>query len=215
MVAASGGMDFAPERLGGSVLICPMCHTESEGLCRHCTGFLRRRLETLVEIFDHLNELLITAPPMDHNERRQARQDPPAPCRLEVLDLTDPRSDTPAAAIVDSWTQMLVEERQLSGVPATSVGQAQLLLLHIEWWAKHPAVDEFIKEVSDVASWLRGVAGLKPPPPLFRCPVVTEDGECEGAVYPQKYTLGVRCRRCGETWGVENDQLARLGLLVK
>lgn len=177
-----------------------------------CIGRMRRDLRDLSDVLASLDDLLVTAPPSDHNDRRAARTDAPAPCRLDVLDLMDPRSDTPALDRLATWCMAITEERELSGMPKRPADQAQWMIRHVDWIARHMAADEIAGDIADAWRWLRSAAGLAPLPPVFTCPVTTDQGECGGPVYPMRYSFGVRCARCGSVWDGDSE-LRRVGLV--
>ena len=168
--------------------------------------------------------LVVAADPIDSNDVRAAKTDAPAPCRLEILDLTDQRSDTPAVHIIDCWTQFVADERNVVTAPRhttkplnahIAARQARWLTLHLDWLTRHEVAHLAAAELRDVWRWVRKPAGLAPPPPLFTCPVIHPDteGECGGPVYPSPYTFAVRCAACGETWDGQMA-LRRLGLVA-
>lgn len=199
---------------------CPLPHerpAEPDSgyfICRRHMSRLTEHLTAIAGILDDLDELLVTPPPADGNDARAARCDPPAPCRLDVLDLTDKRSDTPALHLVASWCLLVSDERHLSGIPSWPSSQARWLIRHVDWLGHHPAADDCAVEIANAWRWLSSAAGLKPPPALFRCPVIhpDTDEECGGPVRAEPWTFGVKCARCGERWSGD-EQLHRLGLV--
>ena len=201
-------------------MTCPLPHRNPAEpdpgyiICRRHLTRLTEHLTAIAVILDDLDELLITPPPMDANDVRSARCDPPAPCRLDVLDLTDKRSDTPALHLVSSWCLLVSEERRLSGIPSWPPSQARWLTKHVDWIGHHPAADDCATEIANAWRWLSSAAGLKPPPALFRCPVIhpDTDEECGGPVRAEPWTFGVKCAKCGERWSGD-EQLHRLGLV--
>lgn len=209
---------------------CPLPHQHPAQLddgytiCRHHHTRLREDLTAAALVLDDLHQLLLTPAPIDGNDVRAAKTDPPAPCRLDILDLTDPRSDTPAVHILDCWTRFVTEERRVLTAPHHQPGplqphigarQARWLTLHLDWLGRHGIANDAATELHDVWRWLRTAAGLAPPPPLFTCPVIHPDAdtECGGPVYPSPYTFAVRCAACGETWDGQMA-LRRLGLVA-
>lgn len=199
---------------------CPLRHRtpaqpdDGYTLCRGHISNLSDRLYAIGLICGDLDDLLVTPPPQDGNDRRIIRTEAPAPCRLDVVDLRDPRSDTPAIHLIGEWTRLVVAERRLAATPTLPTSQVQLLLTNLDWLARHEVAADFASEIADVHYWLRQAAGLTPPPPLFTCPVPDEQtGQpCGGGVRTQPYTFGVRCTKCGETWD-GTLELRRLGLV--
>lgn len=178
-----------------------------------CIGRMRRDLHDLADVLGSIDDLLVTPAPTDGNDRRAARCEGQAPCRLDVLDLMDPRSDTPALDRIATWCLAITEERELSTMPARPSDQAQWMIRHVDWIAHHMAADEIAGDIADAWRWLRSAAGLAPLPPVFTCPVTTDQGECGGAVYPMRYSFGVQCMRCRATWDGDAE-LRRLGMVA-
>lgn len=203
---------------------CPMPHdqpAETDGamvICRYHRDHLRHSLADLAEILAVLDDLLLGKVVIndDANDRRAARTDAPAPCRLDVLDLTDKRSDTPALYHLAFWCAAVAEERELSGFPEIPAEQATWLIRHLDWISHHPAADEIVGDLEKAWRWVRVVAGYGPLPPIMECPVVYPETEepCGGPVYPSKTHFAVTCLRCGETWDGDAE-MRRLGLIAE
>ena len=206
----------APRQAEDGYVLCGYEVTDHTGRTRWvgCIGRLRRDLLDMADVLDSLDDLLVTPAPTDGNDRRAARTEGQAPCRLDVLDLTDPRSDTPALLRLATWCAATQEERELAWMPSRPAQQARWLIRHVDWLARHPAADEIAGDIADAWRWLRSAAGLAPAPPVFLCPVILPDAEgaCGGPVYPQRWAFAVRCSRCGSTWEGD-DELRRLGLV--
>ncbi len=192
-----------------------------DGRGRHgwtgCIGRLRDDLGQIADVLAVLDDLMSAPAPVDGNDRRAARTDAPAPCRLDVLDLSDPRSDTPAVHLVDVWAMAVASERRLASVPATTHGRAAWLVGQVEWIAGQPTAPAVAVDLARARHWLAAAAGLGPPPPLFTCPVVWPDGdaerECGGPVVPMRWAFGARCQRCGSEWDGAQE-MRRLGLIA-
>lgn len=197
--------------------LCGGPRAEPGGVIRWtgCVGRLRRTLLNIAATLDDIDVLLVTPMPSDGNERRAAKTQGQAPCRLDVVDLRDDRSDTPATRILTSLCLTVARERELSSYPATPGEQSRWLVRHMDWLARHEDAGEFLSDLADVWRWVRAAAGLQPPPPVFTCPVVLPDadGACGGPVYPARYAFAVRCSRCGSEWDGD-EQLRWLGLVL-
>lgn len=204
-----------PRQAGDGYVLCGHEGQDRDGrtIWTGCIGQLRRNLHDLADILGSLDDLLVTPMPVDGNDRRAARCEGPAPCRLDVLDLTDPRSDTPALARIETWCLAVVEERELAWMPGVPAEQAQWMIRHVDWIARHMAADEIAGDIADACRWVKAAAGMAPLPPVFACPVTTDAGECGGPVYPSRWTFGVRCSRCGATWDGDTE-LRRLGMVA-
>lgn len=197
-------------------VLCGASITEPSGRIRWlgCIGRMRGTLLDLADVLENLDELLVTPAPVDGNDRRAARTEGPAPCRLDVLDLTDRRSDTPALSHISGWCRIVSEGREISHIPVEPGARCRWLVRHVDWIARHQAAGELAAEVADAWRWVRASAGLTPPPPVFSCPVVEDGEECGGPVYPLRARFAVRCSRCGSEWGGE-EQLKWLGLVLE
>lgn len=201
-------------------MTCPLPHRQPAEpdpgylICPRHLARLKAHLTSIAEICQDLDDLLIAAAPVDTNDHRSARCDPAAPCRLDILDLLDKRSDTPALHLVQSWCVLVQDERHLAWMPDRPVSQALFLIRHLDWLGHHPAAPDCATEIANANRWLTQAAGLGPPPPLFMCPVIhpgTEE-ECGGPVRPERWTFGVVCAKCGQRWSGD-EQLRRLGLV--
>ena len=196
--------------------ICGNVQTDPQGRLywTGCLGRLRADLLELEQILPNLPDLLVTAPPSDHNDRRAARTDAPAPCRLDVLDLMDPRSDTPALALLQLWADNITEGRQFKTSPDEPAHQVRFMLTNLDWMARHDTADEAARDIHQARVWLDRRAGLNEPP-MFLCPVVHPgaEGECGGPVYAQPAEFGVKCARCHSTWD-GYERLAWLGKIA-
>lgn len=160
----------------------------------------------------------------DGHQVKGKRVDPPAPVRLDVVALLDPRTVArhpgdlvPVLAILESWARMVREERHLRACQnqATITSEASLLIAHLDWIAGQTWVGDLASELRDVKGALHSAIGDHAPRPVGRCPVIHPDAEgaCDGPLYQDRYGgMSVTCRRCGETWG--ETELRRLGLMV-
>lgn len=202
---------------------CPLPHKTPTAthtphmICDGHTERMRSNLRELKQVLTHFGDLY-TAKPFsdDHNEIRIAKQDPPAPLNLAVVDLTDMRSDTPALPRIEGWVRLVAEERQLSRIPLAPHKQVGFLLLHLDWLTRHPAADEAYGEIRESWQWVKTVAGLTGAKPIFMCPVVHPDAdtECGGPVFQrQERSMMVRCARCGAEWDGELE-LRRAGMML-
>lgn len=211
------GRHREPVELDRSYTLCGGPVAEPGGVIRWtgCTGRLRRTLLDLADVLDDMDVLLVTPTPSDGNERRLARAEGQAPCRLDVVDLRDERSDTPALRILSTVGLIVARARGLSTFPSRPGDQARLMVRHLEWLSRYEFAHEVLADISDVWRWVRSAAGLQPPPPVFACPVVLAgaEGECGGPVYPARYAFAVRCSRCGSEWDGD-EQLRWLGLVA-
>jgi hypothetical protein len=192
-----------------------------------CPGHRRWLADTLADIVETTALLPAFLEPGssvdDGRQVKSKRVDPPAPIRLDVVSLGDRRTVHrhdgdiyPVLAVLESWARLVREERDLARPtnPATILGEANLLVIHLDWIAAQPFVDELASELRQVKSSLHAAIGDHAPRPVGTCPVIHPDtGQCAGPLYQDRYgRLSVTCRRCGETWG--ETELRRLGLVI-
>lgn len=199
--------------------------TAADGLhvCPHHHRWLADSIDDIVVTFALLPHFYEPGTAIDDGHQvKGKRVDPPAPVRLDVVALLDrrtiaknPGDIVPVLAILESWARMIREERRITACTkqATVTSEAGLILAHLDWASAQPWIDDLAKELRDVKSALHSAIGDHAPRPVGTCPIVTEDGECGGKLYQDRYGgLSVTCRRCGETWG--ETELRRLGLMV-
>ena len=159
----------------------------------------------------------------DGRQVKGKRVDPPAPVRLDVVALSDRRTQSrhagdiyPVLAVLESWARLVREERKLQRprFPATILSETSLLEGHLDWIVAQPWVDDLAAELRQAQGALHSAIGDHAPRPVGRCPVVHPDaGECGGPLFQDRYGgLSVSCRACGEVWG--ETELRRLGLMV-
>lgn len=182
-------------------------------------------LDDLALLYPLLEEVLepgsVTA---DELVRYSRRIDPPAPVRLEVVALRDARTTWDAGSdpdavdvigVLGSWATVVREERGLvtPTARATLTSELATLRAHHEWAIDQPWIDEYAKDVHRAVRAVRHACGEYDAEPVGRCPRPTEDGSCDGRLYPDRAgAMRVRCAQCGETW--DEGDLARLGLVL-
>ena len=158
----------------------------------------------------------------DGHQVKGKRVDPPAPVRLDVVALLDPRTTArnpgdliPVLAILQAWATLIREERNLTpcNPTPTVTREAATLIAHLDWITTQPFIDELARELREVKSALHSAIGDHAPRPVGTCPVIhPETGDCGGKLYQDRYGgMSVTCRKCGETWG--ETELRRLGLM--
>lgn len=158
----------------------------------------------------------------DGRQVRGKRIDPPAPVRLDIVAIMDPRTTqwhpadpVPVLGIIESWARLVREERNLEQptTPAYLSQEVQLLTRHHTWITEQPWVNDYADELRSVQTALRNAIGDSAPRPVGTCPITHETGTCAGLLYQDRYgRLSVTCRKCGEVWG--ETELRRLGLVI-
>lgn len=204
-------------------------------LCHRCQLRLRADLTGITELFAIL-PLFALLGSGEIGKRHGKGNAPPAPGRLDVMVLSDPRSDPtgwvdedgtvhrqdgPSATltVVGGWAQVVREERELAAPEgrATVAGECNLLLTHLDWICGQGWCDEFAADVKAAHKELRSVCGIAGRKPLGKCPAIVGDGDdmqtCGAPLYPPERGDAVQCRTCLAAWsGVE---LIRLGMIIE
>lgn len=81
-------------------------------ICAKCAARLAKWLRELPDTYALLPSVIDHGTvPADPGTKHTKRPDPPAPMRLEVIDLLDVRQERGALGIVHSWAQVVREER--------------------------------------------------------------------------------------------------------
>lgn len=187
--------------------------------CHRCTENLRRHLreiELYAAIMSRLKE-----PARRGTERRTPGYTSTPPVNLDILVALDPRSvlaadrdpdpvtddDEPIRYLwgeIASMCRMVAEERDEPDPGAA----LWYLLVHADWCAHQPWIDEHASGVAALHRQVRGLARDNPPPKIGDCMMVGCDGEVHWTLdrairspdgTEQHVDCG-RCRRCGELY---------------
>jgi hypothetical protein len=212
----------------------PTTATPGLHLCPGHLDALRDDLTTIDRLARLLGDMAIPGRGDGNARGRAVTAGPPAV--LDALAATDPRTrpEPPAVdpasgrpidhgdglvsvvGVVTTWTRHLIDTRRLASRPATIHDAARLLVVHLDWCAAQPCVDEMAGDIHDAAHMLRRLAGENLPPvgrhhaPHPRRP----DHNCGGRLYPLPWQFGVWCVDCGETYD-GHAELRRLGLVLE
>lgn len=151
------------------------------------------------------------------------RPDPPAPLRLEVLDLLDVRPQRGAAGLLDSWADVIRDQRQLPLAAAASYGVApscRLLLAHLPWASQQEWITDLYAEIKPLVRELLDRVGEYRPKPVGWCKaLVAKPGEpalvvCGGGLFLDKDRRGCHCANCGARFDGADPGLRVLGRVV-
>jgi hypothetical protein len=187
--------------------------------CLACTETLRRRLRE-IELYATIMSNL-KGPARRGTERRAPGYTSTAPVNLDILVAFDPRSalaaDRDPDPVTDdeepirylwgeigSMARMVAEERDEPDPGAA----LWYLLVHADWCAYQPWIDEHATTVADLHRQVRSLARDSPPPKIGDCMMVGCDGEVhwtrDRAIRNDdgtEQTLDCgRCRGCGELY---------------
>lgn len=193
----------------------PISADEPGLLCRFCD----RRLEVwLTEIPETYALLPYVVEPgsVDRNpeSKRGKRADPPAPLRVDVIDLLDirPLPGEDWRGVIGplvKWGMRVRTERRIDRPARTTVsGEAALLLRHRLWITEQPWVGKFYAEMDDLHRELADATGDYRPRPVGTHAEKDDGAHCGGPLMPSD-TGGVHCPRCGTKW--TRGQLGILG----
>lgn len=203
----------------------PVLAEEPSRLCRGCEAAMAGWLDAIERSFALLPYLLQPgSTPPDPARKIRAGLSPPVPARLDVLDLLDSRrarnrlgaptaNRRGAVGVLASYADEVRELRRLSPQPHPSVpSEVRLLRRHLLFVTEQDWAPDCHADLRALARQLADAVGDYRPRPVGRCAVLGEEGACGGPLMPQRYTVGVRCARCGSTWSAPD--LRRLGLIL-
>lgn len=182
----------APPALTDS-LACKVCVDELEGLLKGLDEQLPR-LRAFVQ-------LGATSP--DDGVRGGRRADAPAPLRIDVLSLLDPRNDKSPGKVLAKWGAVF-------GTAATPAGLRQALGRIVE----HDQLRAFARDLRALADEVRRAVGEQGPAvrrvATCRRDLPTGDNgtrECGGPIMAAPDGDTATCGRCGDKWPRDRWQL--------
>ena len=187
-------------------------------LCPSCVARINQRLTQILELYATLPFVLPSGSvPDDIAPHRRIKTDAaPAPMRLSVIALLDPRNhstghyttDIPdVAGVLNSWARCLADHLNLAGASLnrTLFSSVQFLRAFEQQAAAAPWVDDYQAEIDWIWGKLRDAHGLTPPQarPVGRCPSLNGAGAvCGGPLWPDLGgAMSVACGRCQRVFG--------------
>jgi hypothetical protein len=171
--------------------------------CDPCVKELDQLLKGLDEQLPRLRafvQLGATSP--DDGVRAGRRADSPAPLRIDVLSLLDPRNDRSPGKILAKWGAIF-------GTPATPTGLRGALGRIVE----HDQLRAFTRDLRALADEVRRAVGEQGPAvrrvATCRRDLPTDDGtrECGGPITAAPDGDIAQCTRCGDKWPRDRWQL--------
>jgi hypothetical protein len=194
-------------------------------ICHRCEQRITRDLDNVGKIRHDLHEHL--TPGRGRGGKAPGKPGSKPPARLDVISATDTRScrmpgDPDDVVNIDAcllaWGRATIEERQLAHPLRDVFDVLRVLNMSREWWCRHPAVDEFAKEIRDCAIALRRLIGDVAEPVVGKCPAVDPEGQqddCNGPLRLEYAGMmlddpdapnaptGLVCGRCGGRWDTD------------
>jgi hypothetical protein len=184
-------------------LLCPRC------LDRLDTWL--RQIPDAYALLPHVVEHGTVA--ADPGTKRTKRPDPPAPMRLEVIDLLDSRNQRGVLGQLQPWGDLVRDQRRLTSVCMGVASECKLLLTHLPWIAEHDWSSDLYDEIRTLHRTLQDTVGEYRPKPVGKCARL-EDGEvCGGALVMDRHGVGVHCLSCPARYEASHE-LRELGLVV-
>lgn len=193
-------------------------------LCDHCLANLRRDLDDVARLWRVLHEMLEPGRG-SRSGGRGKRTDPPAPLRLDILDLLDTRHipdrdeiRSEAAQHINGWARVWCEEQNYTQ-PTDVAAAAQLLATHTEGLARQDWIDEATRDLRRALAILKVAAHDTGEPRIGTCWQATDTGDtCGGTLRihtrwhptdPGADQTFVVCSKCKDLW--TTDDLAHVG----
>jgi len=179
-------------------------------LCATCADKLAEALTAAIDARCQLPDLLEPSRNPGQPGGR-VRRDPPAPLRVDVLSVLDPRSTQdgnlfPVDAAVGTWMRLIIDERPGTRVPADTVEALVWMSRHLDWIIGQPWADEYAKEMRAANRTLQWLTNPRRGSSIIgRCRAATDTGDdCGGPLRWHDHNQTVRCRRCGDEWGPDD-----------
>jgi ribosomal protein S27E len=152
---------------------CAVCQEASEWVtCVPCSNRLRNQVVELRRQYVYL----LASRERDQGggvRVRASKVEAPTPGRLDVLNLLGPAAEgtvhgddqsgpVPLMAVLESWSQVITEERQLKPVKRTLGELTDRLLRHHEWIVQQPWAGDYALEIKELLTAVRSVTRIDP-----------------------------------------------------
>ena len=200
----------------------PQSAGEGITVCEHHYRRYRDGIAEIVDLYALLPTMLDPSTQPDTSGVRMKRTDPPAPLRLDVVALLDPRTeradDDTSMYVLGELDRACAAIRARRGIaqpdteqPVTAV--QRLLAAHAAWCAQHDWFPGLYDIVMPVVAVMRSATGMTPPKPVGRCHLPGRyDEKCGGAVHEIDGEGALECSRCRARWATPQE-LARFDLI--
>jgi hypothetical protein len=192
-------------------------------VCEADRAKLRATLDDIVTLYIKLPAAI--QPGSGNGPRVSGSRETPVPVRLDIIDLAaearvpslakdargldwpeDQTGHLAVASILDSWVRDWIDtrnEREHAPAPTVSV-LAGWLTVRLAWACdSHPAVDDFAREMRNLAGALRASVGeTGDHKHIGHCPVIDPDdgSECGARLYASPWVDIIECPKCGARW---------------
>lgn len=205
---------------------CVLDHTDHHKrhvglICARHYHWIDDTLKQILELYALMPDAL--QPATGATDRRPSGEVfAPAPGRLDVMALTDPRAATPLGLAGDDdipdlpgtlhcWAMYAYDTRATDSDPpldGTVTGSIAFLRRERHWIARQPEIDDYTAELAHLHRRLASAVGDSMwPKSIGRCP------NCGARLFNTIGVDEVTCGRCGSSWtGVH---LARLRLVLE
>lgn len=170
-------------------------------LCRPCRNRVHHQLGRLPRLYRESDRLLNAQ--AKQVERVSGGRNIGIPLNGAAVDA---RADV--RGFLAAWSQLIVDEREVSAPARTVPAMAEFLLRHQNWIDRHEAVGEFTAELFRAFARLQRLETAVPTRRITvsRCPEDGCPGELEAVLRPQDSRTGsqIRCTHTKEhTWATE------------
>lgn len=165
-------------------------------VCDSC----RRRLATDLAAIPEAYSFVDPDPVRGVTEIRSRVFESKPPLNINALSLLGPGSDTPPAKLY-FWTHdwaLLLEHDQPDPYVTT---MSAWLTVRLSWACDlHPAVDEFARDIRELAGELRAYGGKERGEAVGRCPRDRGGERCNTQLFVDPYVDEIECSRCHMKW---------------
>jgi hypothetical protein len=180
----------------------PHSEDPAQLLCASCRKRLDKWLRALPEAFGLLLWVKDHGTvPSDPGTKTTKRPDPPAPMRLEVVDLLDTRSERGVLGVVHSWAEMVRDHRhdtrpctcsharpshthhcsaigcpchEYRPVDATVTRETAYLITNLPWCTQQDFAGDLYDEIRILSRTLNDTVGEYRPKPVGKCAVLRD-----------------------------------------
>lgn len=182
-------------------------------LCEACVKRMRRYLREIPDLYATLPLLPGSGEESEHHGLRGRHAGSPSPIRLDVVALTDPRTNAGVPGDpwdgstiyipteVGTWALLLAEEHDISSSVNTITEAVGLLQRWFDELCASPWVDECHDALRDVYRLLQRAHGIERAQPVGQCINVYErNGKtiaCQAMLYAPAAGVKLKCQACG------------------